>query len=148
MSTLPKSILTKKNVKQKGPFNIGGGEGMLINIRWDDQRGNGQNRFTITCDIYKNKRNIGGGSDHALIVKHCPELENAVRYHLVSADGPMHYIANTMYWAKEGHLEYARSTAVWSDAELEDFTEEALAARLPALMSGFKVVVESLGFIY
>lgn len=50
--------------------------------------------------------------------------------------------------AKESNLEAARSSAVWPDAQLEDFTEEKLKARLPALMEDFKRDVESLGFTY
>lgn len=35
-------------------------------------------------------------------------------------------------------LEAARSCAIWFDAELEDFTEDKLTARLPKLMEDFK----------
>lgn len=50
--------------------------------------------------------------------------------------------------AKAANLEAARSCAVWPDAELKDFTEKKLKARLPALMEEFKRDVESLGFTY
>jgi len=48
----------------------------------------------------------------------------------------------------ESNLEGARSCAVWPDAELSDFTESALTARLSALMIEFKAAVESLGLTY
>lgn len=49
---------------------------------------------------------------------------------------------------KEPELDAARSSAIWPEAELKDFTEEALKARLPSLMQAFKRDVESLDFVY
>ena len=49
---------------------------------------------------------------------------------------------------KESDLQAARNSAVWPKAELEDFTKEALEARLPSLMEAFRRDVESLGFTY
>ena len=49
---------------------------------------------------------------------------------------------------KDPDLAAARSCAVWPEAELEDFTEEKLLARLPALMEEFKTAVEALGLVY
>lgn len=89
-----------------------------------------------------------------------------VPWHLVSTDGPLHYVENTLYWlGRRGYcdgransppkLAHARKSAVWPDmpqgylitgtlvsnAEVE----AALAARLPALMAKFREVIESLG---
>ncbi len=50
--------------------------------------------------------------------------------------------------AVEPDLEAARVCAVWPDAELEDFTEEKLLARLPSLMEEFKADIEELGFVF
>lgn len=51
--------------------------------------------------------------------------------------------------AKVANLEYARSSAVWPDATLEQLRDKAqLEARLPALMAEFRAAVESLGFVY
>lgn len=49
---------------------------------------------------------------------------------------------------KEPELEAARRSAIWPEAELEDFTEEKLLARLPDLMNRFKADVEALGFVF
>jgi hypothetical protein len=53
-------------------------------------------------------------------------------------------------WAESvtPNLDYARSSAVWPEANLEDFTEEKLKARLPELMRDFKNSVELLGLVY
>ena len=51
--------------------------------------------------------------------------------------------------AKVANLEYARSSAVWPDATLEQLRDKAaLEARLPALMKEFRAAVESLGFTF
>jgi len=193
---------------------------ITANIRHDDNCGNGHNSFAITGDIYRNGRYDVGGCIHDEIAKHFPELKPFIKWHLCSTDGPMHYVANTLYHASdkdcwglrkdekrqvkigatdkllwrlvttvagkqkhasiEGVKEYinsskqpqpvspqlyyapdnhigegsepdlkaARSAAIWPEANLEDFTEENLIARLPELMEAFKEAVESLGLEY
>jgi len=50
---------------------------------------------------------------------------------------------------KEPNLEAARSCAIWPDATLEQLQDEdALNARLPALMEAFKAMIESQGMEY
>lgn len=49
---------------------------------------------------------------------------------------------------KERDLEAARSTAIWPEANVEDFTAEKLIERLPPLMIEFKNEMEKLGFVY
>ena len=66
-----------------------------------------------------------------------PELAHLDKYHLVSTKEPMHYVANSLYHAKDNNLEFARASSVWPEAQLEDFTEEKLKARLPKLMEQF-----------
>lgn len=120
------------------------------------------------------------------------EFRKFLPFHLFDANGPMHYVANSLYHAsdkdcwglkkgevvhrkdkdgrplwqlkhqplavgdkpppqewepvvrigegKEPNLAHARSCACWPDAELCDFTEEKLLARLPALMKEFVTV--------
>lgn len=157
---LPPSILVKKQVKTFGPRPIdgyGANAAMTVTVRYDDQCGNGHNAFAITAEVRRPRRSRieAGGCMHAEIARLFPELAPYIKWHLVSSDGPMHYIANTVYMAGEGKprdLNLARQAAVWpdaSDAELmSDNLAERLAARLPALMLEFKAAVESLGFVY
>ncbi len=49
---------------------------------------------------------------------------------------------------KEPDLKAARASAIWPDAELEDFTKEKLEARLPVLLAELKAIVENLGMEY
>lgn len=268
MKTIPQSKLVKKQTKtfiKKGINYYGTIADLIVEVRYDDSCGNGHNTFAITGEIYKTGRSsdnafLAGGCVHDEIVKHFPELEPFIKWHLVSSDGPLHYISNALYHAsdkdyngyrkgepcqfekrikfgnfpityklksnkflswleglenydlsitpiehkrkpgdyafspkytfsgyfvewhycpfntekeaeeflqalqlygfevltipteysegKDPNLEAARDAAKWYDAELEDFTREKLEARLPALMSEFANVVESLGFVY
>lgn len=117
---------------------------LIATLRYDDECKNGHNTFAITCELYDRAERIPGeaktkhssgktlwlgscGCIHDDIAKHIPELAPYIKWHLVSSDGPMHYIANSMYYAKvKANLSAARSCAVWPDAQLEDFTKEKL----------------------
>ena len=158
------SVLTKKQVRVYGPKPIKGwGKGALIKakVRFDDQCGNGHNSFSITGEIYKPgaKDIMAGGCLHEEIAKHFPELKPYLKWHLASTDGPMHYIANTIYWAEEDNLQNARSSAIWPEATDEDLLEtgeiwdrsilrERLADRLPGLLEEFRSAIESLGLTW
>ncbi|BCS53290.1 hypothetical protein [Geobacter sp. SVR] len=77
---------------------------MHVNIRFDDECKNGHQSFSITADVYtaesrRQKDIAAGGCLHEEIARVFPELEPLVKWHLVSTDGPMHYIANTLYHA-------------------------------------------------
>lgn len=256
---------------------------LIAEVRHDDCCNNGHNSFAITGDLYEKHPHRGeptikhaktsqtlwlgsGGCLHDEIAKRIPELAPFIKWHLCSTDGPMHYIANTTYHARdcdhEGkrpgdpvrfdtrlqfagfpftfkepekgffdyldsvgdfqnievepvpydgkdsykfgpkysltgfikenqsgkwykapfdelheaqefltalrtlryvlvkiptkwaeavtpNLEYARSSAIWPDATLEQLRDkEALAARLPAILAEFKRDVESLGLVF
>lgn len=109
----------------------------------------------------------GGGAMHQEIARHFPELAGFVKWHLVSPEGPMHYIANAKYWWEKvlGVSKY-KSVAGEPDA-LEAFknvtilgalTGDAmpdprmpwsdvaawLHARLPDLLANFKADMKSL----
>ena len=98
------SVLTKKQVKVFGPRPYPQyHERALIKatVRYDDQCGNGHNSFAITGEVY-----IPGHRDcetcgmlHEDIAVAFPELAPFLKWHLVSSDGPMHYLANTLYHA-------------------------------------------------
>lgn len=141
------------------------GSVILVRVRYDDQCHNGHNTFAITCDVYETHGprreasilNANGkrayltscGCHHDRVRTHFPELAPFLRWHLTSADGPLHYIANTVFWANEGNLTYARGAAVWPDATLDQLKDkEALQARLPTLLDQFRADVESLGFTF
>lgn len=145
---LPESKLNQvSNVKTFGPF-ANGKETVVVKARYDDTCKNGHNSLGVTCDIYENRRDVGGGCNHELIEKLMPEMAPLIKWHLVSTDGPLHYIANTLYWVGKGELQHARNAAVWPEAGLEDLTEANLLARLPTLMREFKREIESWGFEY
>jgi hypothetical protein len=100
---------------------------LRVEIRHDDECKNGHNSFAITGDIRGARgRDIAGGCLHEDIARVFPELAHLIKWHLCSTDGPMHYVANTLYWlgyqgyCGEGdrnppNIEHARSTAVWPD---------------------------------
>jgi len=147
---LPASTLTK-NQKITKTKTIGN-ERLIVTIRLDDECGNGHNTFAITGDLAHLRRGVwledSFGMLHDEVARFFPDLAPLLKWHLCSTDGPMHYVANTLYWKKQAHLEHARSCAIWPEAELADFTEENLLSRLPALMEEFKTAVESLGLAY
>lgn len=84
----------------------GKNEFMRAEIRFDDDCRNGHNTFAITCDIFERTingrvRDIGGGAAHDEIARVFPELAPLIKWHLCSTDGPMHYVANTVYHASD-----------------------------------------------
>lgn len=160
-SLLPASILTTKQVKTFGwrTFSDKGVRyKILATVRYDDSCGNGHNSFAITADIKRLNRtrwvDDSCGCCHKEVARVFPALAPLLKWHLCSSDGPMHYLANTLYHIKQGKLDYARSTAVWPEASdgdlLDDIgnVEARLVERLPALMQRFKAAVESLGLVY
>lgn len=87
------------------PRKLAGKELVICSVRFDDQCFNGHNSFAITGHTY-----IPGRGDwetcgciHETIAKVFPELEPLIQWHLFDADGPMHYVANTIYHASNLH---------------------------------------------
>jgi hypothetical protein len=150
------STLTKSQVKTWTKEYTEGGQKYIMDVtaRFDDDCNNGHNSFAITADVYKNSRTErnweSGGCLHEEVAKHFPELAKYIKWHLCSTDEPMHYIANTVYHAECGKLDYARSSAVWPEATDEELNTDGLADRLnarkPQLMADFKAAMEELGF--
>lgn len=74
-------------------------------LRFDDEYHNGHETFSITGEtqLYNRALDIwredSGGCIHDVLARHFPELAPLIKWHLVSTDGPMHYIANTIYLA-------------------------------------------------
>jgi len=131
----------------------------VLILHYDDQCGNGHNTFSATIGVYEVHNGTRGewcegGANNDLIARVFPEYAKYLRWHLVSSNGPLHYIANTTYHAgdNERDLDAARHAAVWPDATDEDLIspglKERLEARLPKIMEDFKHDMEALGFIY
>lgn len=153
------SVLVKRQVKQlvKENVTVNGQKykKVVCNIRYDDQCNNGHNSFAITGEFYENQREINlndpamCGCCHDELARVFPAIKHLIKWHLVSSESPMYYIANTTYHASQGALDYARSTAIWPDATLEQLLDkDALRARLPALMSEFRKDIEDFGFTF
>lgn len=74
-----------------------------VNVRFDDDPRNGHNTLSITgeIDVRRGTRwvEICGGCIHDEIKRKFPELAHLIKWHLCSTDGPMHYVANTVYHA-------------------------------------------------
>lgn len=84
----------------------GAGGEMRVKIRFDDECQNGHQSFSITADVItdasRRRRDIeAGGCLHDEIAAAFPELAPLIKWHLMSCDGPMHYIANTVYHASD-----------------------------------------------
>jgi len=79
---------------------------LIINIRYDDRCGNGYNSFAITGDLYvagrRGDRNlIACGCIHDQIKLLAPEYSHLIKWHCMNSDGPMHYLANSLYHASD-----------------------------------------------
>ena len=107
---IPKSKLTKRQFVELVKKNFKYDERMkcdlYVTIRFDDECGNGHNTFAITGDMYQCGRygaefDLGGGCMHEIIQAAFPELKRAIQFHLCTSDGPLHYIANTLYHASD-----------------------------------------------
>jgi len=104
----PKSILTKCQKKIVTKYYKEGGKKyrMDILLRYDDGCGNGHNTFSITADIFEKKergrpRFLCGGCCHDEIAKYAPEFAHLIKWHLCSSEEPLHYLANTLYFASD-----------------------------------------------
>jgi hypothetical protein len=176
LSTIgPASRLVMQQVKTFGPRPFSWTRGVdatiTTTVRFDDECGNGHNTFSITAEVMRthDSQILASGCMHEQIAVAFPELAPLIKWHLVSTDGPLHYIENTLYWlgrrgfANGGpndppNLAHARSTAVWPDMP-EGFVitgtlvsnadvVAALTERLPALVAEFRAAVEALGFVW
>lgn len=115
-STLPASVLTRNQTKTFRK-DFPNGNVLIANVRYDDDCGNGHNTFTITGELYDRKYIPGEasivnskgktrwlGSRGCLreeIANSFPELAPLIKWNLVSSDGPMYYIVNTVYNASD-----------------------------------------------
>ncbi len=76
-----------------------GKEKTIIKPRLNDECKNGYEDFSLTCDIYDDGRNVGGGCNHEHILALMPELAPFAALHLSTWDGvPMYAAQNGWYW--------------------------------------------------
>lgn len=75
-------------------------------VRFDDECKNGHKTFSITGEVFKNGWSGTWGIDRCGQIqddtaKHFPDLVPFFKWHLCSTDGPLHYLANTLYHASD-----------------------------------------------
>lgn len=93
---------------------------MQVSVRFDDGCRNGHNTFAITADVTEPSRvkgrriDVAGGCLHDDIAKVFPELAPLIKWHLTSSEGPMHYIANTVYLAGDRDHNGKRAGEPWA----------------------------------
>ncbi len=132
---------------------------ITVELRYDDECNNGHNSFTLTTEIRQKDRRIRDceayGCIHDEISKHFPELQKYIKWHLCSSEGPLHYIANTLWHARDSesrNLDAARRCAIWPEATDDELTSqnlrELLDARLPKLLEEFQADMQELGFTF
>lgn len=88
------------------PASAGYGSGarMSVELRFDDQCSNGHNTFYVTAEISttaSRRRNDieAGGCLHDEIARYFPALAHLIKWHGTTSEGPLHYVANTLYFA-------------------------------------------------
>jgi len=142
---MKESILVKKQAKT---FNTTlknsklypdcNGAYLKVTIRYDDECGNGYNSFSITGEA-SGKLGLSG-CIHDLIIEQMPELKKYIKWHLTSSDGPMQYVANSMYYA----LEVKKDTVVKSYEERLKFRDIPFTFELSKRLKDFISVEKNL----
>lgn len=122
--------------------DLGSGERMRVEVRYSRIGSNKHRSFGITGSIYRGRRPYACGCLHADIEKHFPELAYLIDYHLCDDEGPLHYLANTTYWAEQGEFDKARRAAHWPGATEDQLqSRTALALRLPEFLERFRAAL-------
>lgn len=177
--TKSKLVKSQKITKEKKIGN----EKIVVQIRHDDNCGNKHNTFSITSDLYERNGDrrrfdlVSCGCQHEEVIRFLPDLEKYIKWHLMSTDGPMHYLDNAKYWAgfykqwckvdldsppNEDHFKsticYNAIPEKYPTWKLMHIAREnpkhqkafvdILSDRLPLLLNAFKSDVESLGLVY
>lgn len=78
-----------------------GSTSVQVKLRFDDECRNGHMSFAVTGTVYEGSKDVGGGCIHDTLRDWFPELASLIKWHLMSSDGPMHYIANTIRHASD-----------------------------------------------
>lgn len=153
------SVLTKKQTKKftKTYTQNGTEYRITATVRYDNECGNGHNTFAITGEIdRKNSRGVWvddcSGCIHDEIAKHFPALAPLIKWHLFDANGPMHYLANTIYHAgdrdcwkgKKGEVRFYRYNIIAPNGKpvfvvknhVSELPEETEAKEIAARIDG------------
>lgn len=102
------SVLTKYQKRKETAVFIENGKKYRadLEIRYDDECGNGHNTFSMTYNldqIHANgrKTNVewGPACSAPEIMKHFPKFKKFLKWHLFNSNGPCSYISNTTYLA-------------------------------------------------
>lgn len=99
---VPSTWFTQRWVSEPRPISgYRDGAWLKVECHFDDVCNNGHNTFAITANVYtQNPHNVVAcGCLHEEIAQVFPELAPLIQWHLVSSDGPLHYLANTLYFA-------------------------------------------------
>jgi len=107
MTYLPESHRNPGQVRRFEGAHIVDGEvrHVVAEVRHDDRCGNGHNTFSITGVVRVRDRRLGYMAEHSSGCVHedialaIPQLAPYLKWHLCSTDGPLHYVANTVYMA-------------------------------------------------
>ena len=113
-------ISFKKSFTKKYPNNdFGPNRKITIYIRFNDECKNGHNSFAITGNIYKpgNRDFDCCGCIHDEIKQHFPEFAKYIPYHLVSSDGPLHYIMPKAEIWKQQEVQLYGPRAPWNNSK-------------------------------
>lgn len=111
---LPRRLIQTWKSEARGIPDSNPSARMRVTIRFDDQCKNGHSTFSVTGwgrDAFGGQF---GGCCHDEIAKTFPELEHLIKWHLVSEDGPLHYVANARFLAGDrDHNGYRKGEPDW-----------------------------------
>lgn len=103
-------ILNQKIAVFGRPIEGYGKDAILsVELRFDDECGNGCEMFSVTGDVRRPGRLVAAGCLHDDIAEVFPELAPLIKWHCTFTDGPTHYVANTCYHAGDRDCNGLRS---------------------------------------
>jgi hypothetical protein len=106
---------------------------IIAEVQFDDECRNGHRTLAITGEIYERgqREPWAFGCIHEEIAEHFPQLRPLIPYHLCSEDGPMHYLANTVYLAGDRDFNGKRKGEVLRSEHVITFGDNPIAHRFP-----------------
>lgn len=123
-----------------------GSESLTVKMRFDDTPRNGNETFAITATLRDSGIRVAGGCLHDEIAEWFPEFVPLIPWHLCSIDGPMHYEANTIYFAgdRDHWGRRAGEPASWSN--VAKFGENPIHHKLSDSFAAFLKGAQANGF--